>query len=98
MLRAAIIPKSDRVSPPAESKCPLWLHNVVEQKSQEGSALLFGKLIDLGRERGIHVDQFPFAFGMPNDHGVDSDRGSDPEDLDPVVCRRQPLEEGLHAT
>src|SRR5258708_29655346 len=97
MLRAAVIPKRDRVSPPAESKRPLRLQDMVEWKSQDGSALLRGKPIDLGRERGVHVDQFLFAFGMPNDYGMDSDRGSDPKDLDPVVRRGHPLEERLHA-
>src|SRR5262245_53413931 len=33
---------------------------------------------------------------MSNDQGVDSDRRSDPKDLDAIVRRRQPFEKGLH--
>src|SRR5215470_570712 len=64
VLNAAIVPKCDRVGSPAEPHLELRPGRVLEEIIQDGTALLFGKPVDMGRKSLIDEQRLALGHGM----------------------------------
>ena len=70
VLRAAVVPKRDRVGFPAEPTGPFVATNVAVQKLQNRFAFRFGQFIDVAGEVPIHKNSFAPALRVSGDDGM----------------------------
>src|SRR5262249_16906028 len=65
VLRAAVVPESDRVLLPAKTALEVrFLEVAVEERKQRG-ALEGRQLVDVRREAAVHVQQLALRLGVP---------------------------------